>query len=408
MYYYENGRFAALQPLPLEPSSPSDAPTLLFSRSAADSRASFALTDPAQLSAKKEDVSFLDPLRMAPCTDSTLKSLLSSQRDHRLRAVNFLHPRFRELSDAMPPQRKQRVHILALGDVGSTILIGLRLLGGDCLGSIGICDINETVLRRWEFEMNQVAYPWEYGALPEVEIVSPEELFSCDCFLFVASKGIPPVGSSVKDVRMAQFDANRGLIEHYARQARTAKFRGLFAVVSDPVDPLAKSAYLASNRDESGHFDGLGLLPEQIQGFGLGVMNARAAYYAKKDPRFSSFLSEGRAFGPHGRGLVIANSIDSYDDTLSQELTELALQANLEMRALGFKPYVAPALSSAAISVLLTLRGQWHYSSVFLGGIYLGVKNRLTSQGVEVETLTLPDPLYKRLLETEQELHAIV
>lgn len=80
----------------------------------------------------------------------------------------------------------------------------------------------------------------------------------------------------------------------------------------------------------------------------------------------------------------------------------------MQMRSYGFKPYVAPALSSAAISILLTLRGQWHYSSVFLGGVYLGVKNRLTPQGVEAETLPLPDLLYARLLETERALHAIL
>lgn len=408
MYYYENGRFAALEPLPLEPSRPSRTPVLLFQREIDQSRSAFALTEPAQLSAPKENISFLDSSRMTPCHDPALDALLAAFPERRLRAVNFRHPRFRQLASAAPPRRKFRLHILALGDVGSTILTGLRLLGGDCLSAIGICDINETALRRWEFEMNQVAYPWDYSALPEVEIVSPGDLFSCDCFLFVASKGIPPVGSAVQDVRMAQFDANRGLIEHYARQARAAKFRGLFAVVSDPVDPLAKAAFLASNQNEAGHFDGLGLLAEQIQGFGLGVMNARAAYYAKKEPRFASFLSEGRAFGPHGRGLVIANSIDSYDDVLSRELTELALQANMQMRSYGFKPYVAPALSSAAISILLTLRGQWHYSSVFLGGVYLGVKNRLTPQGVETETLPLPDLLYARLLETERALHAIL
>ena len=78
--------------------------------------------------------------------------------------------------------------------------------------------------------------------------------------------------------------------------------------VSDPVDPLAKTAYLESNRDENGVWDGKGLRPEQIQGFGLGVMNARAAYFAKRDPRLASFLTEGRSFGPHGTGLFIANS----------------------------------------------------------------------------------------------------
>ena len=41
------------------------------------------------------------------------------------------------------------------------------------------------------------------------------------------------------------------------------KFQGLWCAVSDPVDPLAKTAYLESNRDENGNWDGLGLRPEQ-------------------------------------------------------------------------------------------------------------------------------------------------
>lgn len=87
-----------------------------------------------------------------------------------------------------------------------------------------------------------------------------------------------------------------------------------------------------------------------------------------------SFLTEGRAFGPHGNDLVIANSIEHYDDALSKELTELTITANLKTRALGFKPYIAPALSSGTISLLLTLQGKWHYSSNYLGGVYLGAK----------------------------------
>ena len=82
--------------------------------------------------------------------------------------------------------------------------------------------------------------------------------------------------------------------------------------------------------------------------------------------------------------------------------------ANLEMRKLGFKPYAAPALSSAALSLLLTMEGSWHYSSVFLGGVYLGIKNRFTPYGVETETLPLPDALFTRLQETERELHSII
>ena len=244
--------------------------------------------------------------------------------------------------------------------------------------------------------------------MPPVEIVPQETLFDCDAFLFVASKGIPAVGSGVKDVRMAQFEANRGLVELYARKAREAQFRGLFCVISDPVDPLSRAALLASNRDENGVYDGMGLLPQQVQGYGLGVMNARAAYYARQEERFASFLTEGRAFGPHGSGLVVANSIEHYDDALSRELTELALTANLKMRELGFKPYVAPALSSAAISVLLTLRGEWHYGSVCLGDIFMGVKNRYTPTGLETEDIPLPDELFARLTETQDILRKII
>ena len=174
------------------------------------------------------------------------------------------------------------------------------------------------------------------------------------------------------------------------------------------MNPLCKAAWLASNTAPDGTPDHRGLLPEQVQGFGLGVMNARAAYFAKQNPRFASFLTEGRSFGPHGRGLVIANSIEHYDDALSRELTQLVETANLRIRDLGFKPYVAPAVSSGAMQLLLTLRGDWHCSSVPLGDVWFGVKNRFTPQGLEVETLPLPDALLARLLETEALLKAIV
>lgn len=296
------------------------------------------------------------------------------------------------------PPRKKRVHLLALGDVGSTVLTALKLLGGDCIARLGIYDVNETVCQRWECELNQAAYPWDYDAMPPVEILREEELFACDVFVFCASKGIPPVGSDVQDVRMAQYEANKSILSHFAQKAAEKRFRGLFAVVSDPVDPLCRAAFLAA---------GGGLLPEQIQGYGLGVMNARAAYYAKKDARFASFLTEGRAYGPHGADLVIANSVERYDDALSRELTQLAVEANLRTRELGFKPYVAPAISSAAISLLLTLRGEWHYSSNFLGGIYMGCKNRLTPFGLEIETLPLPEPLFARIRQAAANLEAI-
>ncbi len=289
---------------------------------------------------------------------------------------------------AIKPGRKKRVHILAMGDVGATVLMGLRLLGGDCISSLGICDLNEAALRRYECEMNQVAWPWEYERLPEVQIVGQPELFDCDVFVFCASKAVPPVGSEGVDVRMVQLSENRKIVASFAAQAASKGFCGTFAVVSDPVDPLCRAAWLAGEGR---------LWPEQIQGFGLGVMNARAAYFAKRDPRFASFLSEGRAFGPHGADLVIANSIERYDDALSRELTQLAVEANLQVRELGFKPYIAPALSSAAISLVLMMEGKWHYSSNFLGGVFMGSKNRTTALGLEIEPLPLPEALYRRI-----------
>ena len=302
---------------------------------------------------------------------------------------------------------KCRVTLLALGDVGSTLLMGLRLLGGDVIRSIGICDVRPGVSERWEFELNQIQSP-DAAFLPPVDIIAPEQLFDGDVFLFCASRMVPDTSVTSGDVRMAQYGLNRELAAIYARMAREKNYRGLFCVVSDPVDPLCKAAYLASNQGPDGQWDGQGLRAEQIQGFGLGVMNARAAYFAKQDPRFRSFLLDGRSYGPHGQGLVIANSLSHYDDGLSRELTELVATANLRIRELGFKPYVAPAISSGAMQLLLTLRRSWHCSSVALGGIWFGVRNRLTAAGLEIETASLPTPLFERLRETQTLLREII
>ena len=70
---------------------------------------------------------------------------------------------------------KCRVTLLALGDVGSTLLMGLRLLGGDVIRSIGICDVRPGVSERWEFELNQIQSP-DAAALPPVDIIAPEQL----------------------------------------------------------------------------------------------------------------------------------------------------------------------------------------------------------------------------------------
>lgn len=319
---------------------------------------------------------------------------------------NYIHelcPEADSLKLPFPLKKSgMRVNIAALGDVGATLLLGLKLLGGEILDTIGIYDLNENMMMRYEAEMNQIGWPFCTKKLPNVVITPESALFDCDMFIFCASKAVPPVGAD-GDVRMMQFEANRKIISHYASLAKSNAFKGIFAVVSDPVDPLCKETLLVS-----------GLAPGQIRGYGLGVMNKRAEYFAKKDqdPALASYLTEGRAFGPHGSDLVIANSIEHYDDALSRRLTEQTVTANLEIRELGFKPYIAPALSSGAISLLLTLSGQWNYSSVYLGqgrqGAFLGVRNRICGDMPEYEDLPLPAPLFKRIEQAYRNLCELI
>lgn len=406
-YYTYDGRTlcsAGALPYPEISALPETGEVLwVFHRPPLSGRDTFPVTDPAQLTEREGVAS----LCAAPGPEGLPRELTNAIRAGRVRAVNLAHPRFEELMAPLPRPEKVRVNLLALGDVGSTLLMGLRLMGGDVISSIGICDLREGVAQRWEFELNQIQLPGPYDALLPVEIVSPEQLFDGDVFLFCASRFVPDTAVKTGDVRMAQYRLNRELAALYAQKARQARYRGLFCVVSDPVDPLCRAVLTESNRAPSGEMDYQGLFSHQVRGFGLGVMNARAAYYARKDPRFASFLTEGRSFGPHGEDLVIANSIDRYDDGLSRLLTERTVHANLQMREMGFKPYVAPALSSGALSLLLCLRGQWHCSSTYLDGVFMGARNRVLPTGTELERLPLPQALQDRLQTTMDRLRAI-
>ena len=370
----------------------------LFRRPPLTGRETFAVTHPSQLTADEgpEVLTTAQPSREVPA------DLARAIAQKRVRAVNAAHPRWEELLDLPPRGDKVRVNLLALGDVGSTLAMGLKLLGGDVISTLGLCDVRENVPQRWEFELGQIAVPF-----PRVKIVKPEDVFGCDVFLFCASRFVPDTAVKDGDVRMAQYELNRPLAASYGCMAREAGFKGMFCVVSDPVDPLCRAALLESNRNENGELDYKGLFPHQVRGFGLGVMNARARYYAEKDPRFVDFLIDGRTFGPHGEGLIVANSVSRYDDALSRELTEKTKHANLDMRQLGYKPYVAPALSSGALSLLGCLRGAWHCSSTYLDGVFMGAQNRMAPNGPQLERIPLPGALLERIRETMEQLKQI-
>ena len=304
----------------------------------------------------------------------------------------------------------KKIHLTGLGDVGMNAALGLVLRGAGAVDRIGLYDLRREQCERLATELSQVAGPPGSENLPSVRVIADEDLFDCDIFLFCATKSVPVVGSGVKDVRMAQYEANRRILGVYAAEAAKREYKGLFVVVSDPVDLLCMEALRASAKWSANEHSGRPLTTDQILGCGLGVMHARASYYAARNPEWSLYLKEGRAFGPHGEGLVIADSMDPrhYRDESSRMLTEKTIRANMEVRELGFKPYIAPAMSSAVLTLLAVIRGEWNYSAAYLNGLYFGALNRQGPERIEWEETELPDQLYTRLEESHRHLEEII
>ena len=216
-------------------------------------------------------------------------------------AVNIAYPRWREALTWQAP-KKWRIHLAGLGDVGGTLLTGLRLLGGEDIAGIGIFDLDQAKIKRWESEVNQIRAAFDPQPYPDVYPISAEEMFDCDLFVFCVSVGVPPGGRGRPGCPSRPVGRQWQNCQQLCRPARQAGFAGIFAVVSDPVDLLCRMAYDAGSRDENGQLDFQGLAPEQIRGYGLGVMNARAVYYARQEENLVPLCEEGRAYGPHGQG----------------------------------------------------------------------------------------------------------
>lgn len=369
------------------------------------SRRRFCVSDPLLLFLKEEGLNLIYKKDLEEY--NLPKWVIDRINNKKVTGINTNYPNWKNaINNTLP--KKWKVNVFGLGDVGGTLITGLRLLGGDCISEIGIYDRTENKKKRWILEANQILSAFDGKSYPKVKGIASEELFDCDMFVFCASVGVPPVGERVKDVRMIQFEGNSKLLSAYANMARKCGFKGIFAVVSDPVDLLCKSVFIDSNTNENGKIDYKGLAPEQIRGYGLGVMHARAAYYAGLAKDTAHYLNEGRAYGPHGKGLVIADSIENYNEDKSIYLTKKAKEANLQVRETGFKPYIAPALSSGSLSLLATIRGQWHYSATYMGGVFMGAKNRFIESGVEIEILDIPNELLLRLQETYRKLERII
>ena len=116
--------------------------TFLFEREPGTGRDSFKVNSPLLLFQEAENVSWLSSRKLEAqaakknCElDEAVEAAITQDV---MRAVNRLHPDFETILAEKPQKTKKRVHVLAIGDVGSTLLTGLHLLGGDCISSIGI------------------------------------------------------------------------------------------------------------------------------------------------------------------------------------------------------------------------------------------------------------------------------
>ena len=122
-----------------------------------------------------------------------INELIDSSRGAVLRSGEVLLP------DADRVKAANRVNLLALGDVGGTVLMGLRLLGGEAVGQIGIYDLNEhgdeAPLR--DGDEPECAFPtagrcrrsrrWSRAA---------KVCTTATCSCSAPSKGVPPVATT--------------------------------------------------------------------------------------------------------------------------------------------------------------------------------------------------------------------
>lgn len=361
------------------------------------SKGSFYVTSPNNLFLNEEGLSLITNLSSNPIHIPI--KLLESIKQRKVISLNTAYKNWDKLLKnpigvyEHKSFRKWNITVVGLGDVGGTLVTGLRLLGNSYIDRIMIYDKDKNKIKRWEYECNQIFDINNNNLVPVEPLDDENQIFDCDMFIFCVSLGVPSVKNKISDVRTMQFNGNSKIIYDYARKAKLADFSGIFAVMSDPVDLLCKVALDA------------GLKPDQIRGYGLGVMNARANYYSNKEKISNNYAFYGRAFGPHGKGLVIANDIENYNHNASKYLTLKAENANLEIRSIGFKPYIAPALSSGTFSIIDTIKGDWHYSSIFIGDAFMGCRNKLRRYGTEIEYYdNMPEKLLNRIKQTYDDL----
>ncbi|MBP7149221.1 MAG: hypothetical protein KBD01_16955 [Acidobacteria bacterium] len=278
---------------------------------------------------------------------------------------------------ARPPATRIRLGLFGLGRIGgiASVVLAAMPAANSGIAEILVDDVDTANRERWLLELGAfTSWRGREGA-PRLRPTSLGEVFhQCDVFVFAAATGVPPLGSP-GDVRMVQFAPNRAILRACLEQARAADYSGLFLVVSDPVDWLAQSAFRDSNTAGE-TFTGEGLAPERIAGLGLGVMWGRALDCARREGWDGTVARRGAAYGPHGDGVLVFDDLRAPTSARSEPLTRAAREGNIAVRGLGFLPFVAPGVSSIALTLPLLLAGREALASVFLDGVFFGAPCR--------------------------------
>lgn len=251
--------------------------------------------------------------------------------------------------------------VIGSGDVARTMILGLLLTASDGqIQEINILGPDETEIKRLIHEFSQV---YRLNR-PVISIISdPLKKRQADAIIFCASASVPPISVTSGDVRLVQFQKNSKILGSVV----DPNYKGLYLIVSDPVDLLCD--YLV-NKHKVSHLS--------VIGFGQGVMKARAVYHGSQ---------RAEIFGPHGENLLVINDLHNYSQEESLCIQEACIHDNLVLRKLGYKPYIAPAISSAAFSILDFFLGNWHYATYCRNDIFFGGKFKNIEQGLYINKI---------------------
>ena len=140
-----------------------------------NSRRSFLITNTSMLFIKNENLDLLiekDSLIPVP------KFIKKSIEEKRLIGINKTCKNWKETLKFNPcPNPKWKINVVGLGDVGGTLITGLRLLGGDCIEEVGIYDKDINKVNRWEYECNQIQSPTLNPNLPKIKPLNENFIF---------------------------------------------------------------------------------------------------------------------------------------------------------------------------------------------------------------------------------------